>query len=549
MAHAFTQGFGKRALVTCLLFGWNVIVSAQEFSEPRKHSLSTAVRFLNDFQWGSPWGGALEAIVGPWLTLGEGSARPRGYISKLFDGDVGSLAEPTGSVLIFDGPHVVIDVVVPTWREVGKVEFFAFELTQKTQAHARLSFVDANGRLSRVPLVRRVLEEKERLAHVAYVADGLSFRNGKFSFTYENTDLGGAFIAEISLDDMRPRLSSANFKAGVLGERAKSECFPRDSEFPGWRKWLQSPHGRRGAKSRLVYWHRPSEESNDQYSADSLIVQVSRNGDRLFDLAGAWFVSSLPIKAAVPLVVVVGDASTPFSGMELVGLSGDSERAVALRLARLGLAVLVIEPPAASCLSSGSKCILNRIEGILDVVTSSEVRRRPASFSQATGRVIVPGRLGIWGVEGGAIVAAMAASNGSKQFDAAALSRVDLAMIEKMQDIENCPQGRPPSPGRLPRWANNGTAVWISGDGGKAIVDLDPMALENSVPVVHWSTASPVFSAQEIEAVGNFFLENLVMRKQKAAKSSSELLIAPYRAQSSGKEAAGSGYNFLYKRR
>src|SRR5205814_8452794 len=134
------------------------------------------------------WGGALDAILGGSVFLDPASSQPKGFLTRVYDGNPGQLEEPTGSFLIFDGPRAAFRVSVPPWRTVDRFAFYALEARSRSAASAHLAFEDAAGRSREVTLDRRVVGTRGGLVHVEYRSrsERLAASGGVFRLAYEN---------------------------------------------------------------------------------------------------------------------------------------------------------------------------------------------------------------------------------------------------------------------------------------------------------------------------------------------------------------------------
>jgi len=152
----------RGALVTLCLAAAASATGADRPSGP------TVNHYAMGYSWGSAWGGPLEAILGGEVRLDATSSQPRGFVSKLYDGHVGALADPTGSFLVFDGPRAAVRVSVPEWRDVGSVAVFVLEAAGATRAVLSATFAKPGSAPARIEFERRVTERKAGLARVEY---------------------------------------------------------------------------------------------------------------------------------------------------------------------------------------------------------------------------------------------------------------------------------------------------------------------------------------------------------------------------------------------
>ncbi len=107
-------------------------------------------------------------------------------------------------------------------------------------------------------------------------------------------------------------------------------------------------------------------------------------------------------------MVLFHDPASPFPPLELLGLAGRPEAAVAPALADAGIATLVVAVPAlpAACAADGWLQTL-RIAAVLDTIVDG-------AFSRHLGVAIDRGRVGAWGEAGGAALAREAVRGDSR---------------------------------------------------------------------------------------------------------------------------------------
>jgi hypothetical protein len=314
--------------------------------------------------WDADWVGVLDVIMGDDLRLDPTSSQPKGFLSRVRTGSPGSLEDPTGSFLIFDGPRAAFRLRVPEWRSVDSFGFFALERRKGSRAVARLEFTRPAGAARAIPLARRVIATRNGLAHVHYETPqpDLGLAGGELRLVYESPDFASAFVGEIRVDR--------------LGEKVGAH---RDACV--------------ACPPRLLSWQQA--RAPDGITLHSLLVAVAQTGDKSTDVVPAWLVQPAPTGATapLPLVVVVQDPVDPLNSLEALGMAGRPEYAVAPALARSGNAVLVVQ------LAGGDRDgNLHRLGALIEEVTrGSFARHAHVSFDAD--------RLGILGYGDGAKLA------------------------------------------------------------------------------------------------------------------------------------------------
>lgn len=352
---------------------------------PSKTPAPTENRYSLRYTWRSTWGGALDAILGGTVFLDPSSTQPKGFLSRIYDGSRGNLADPTGSFLIFDGPRAAFRVAVPEWREVRSIALDALEATSRSRASVHLFFTRAGFPREEIGLSRRVTGRRNGLALARYVgvASGGSWTDGEFLLAYENPDFSSAFVSEITVDG--------------LGTEA----------MPG-----------EPADALLVFWERFRTAEPKPLVLDSMMIRTGRTGDKSVDLTPAWLVSPSAAGAghALPLVVAVNRADSGRSGLEVLGLEGRPELSLAPVLARAGIAVLVVDLPMSRKARYDPKMLARKIQASVAQVLS-------VPFSGRSGVTIDRSRIALWGNEDG-VVPALLAAGGDPRFQAVALTGV-----------------------------------------------------------------------------------------------------------------------------
>ena len=156
------------------------------------------------YSWGSKWGGSLDVILRDNFYFDKLSSQPKGYLSRLYDGDLGNIKDPTGSFLIFDEPIAAFRIVVPPWRYVQNFSVYVLEKNKSSKSSFELFFKYSNGKNQRLRMSKQVINYKNNLAHVKYESEPFKIllNDGEFFFKYNNSDLGSAFISEIALDEL-----------------------------------------------------------------------------------------------------------------------------------------------------------------------------------------------------------------------------------------------------------------------------------------------------------------------------------------------------------
>jgi hypothetical protein len=373
----------RTLLLTACLMGGHMLPLRAEPS-PWKTPAPTENRYSLEYNWGSAWGGALDAIVGGTIFLDASSSQPKGFLSRIYDGNRGSLADPTGTFLIFDGPRAAFRIVVPEWREVRSIALDALEATRRSRGSVHLFFTRGGFARQEIVLSRRIVERRNGLAHARYVglASSGGWTDGEFLLTYENPDFASAFLSEITLDG--------------LG----TEATPGEPPDP-----------------LLVFWQRFRTADAKPLVLDSMMIRTDSTGDKAIDLTPAWLVSPAGRgTGALPLVVAVNETDSGRSGLEILGLEGAPELGLAPVLAEAGIAVLVVDLPASRRRRYDPRMLARKVLASLAQVLSGQFLRR-------SGVTIDPARIAIWGNEDGAIPALIATLE-EPRFQSVALSGV-----------------------------------------------------------------------------------------------------------------------------
>jgi hypothetical protein len=357
----------RRALAALLVAAGMPACGAERPAGP------TVNHYAMEYAWGSPWGGPLEAMLGGDVRLDASSSQPKGFVSKLYDGNAGALADPTGSFLIFDGPRAAVRVRIPAWREVGSVAVYVLEAAGATQASLGATFTKPGSAPARVEFERRVMGRQAGLVHVEYRStrkEALSA--GELLVTYENTDLGSAFVGEVALD----------------GLAATPSAWP-DPAPPG---------------SRLLYWRRWDAHGARLHA---LLIKAAATGGKDRDVAPAWVAHPLGAdRKPLPLVVLVADPDTPQGALELLGFAGRPEWALAPRLVEAGLAVLVVDPARAT------RAAPVRDEEYAARVEAALAQVLDGAFARQGAVAIDRDRVGMWAYGKASSVARVAGSRG-----------------------------------------------------------------------------------------------------------------------------------------
>jgi hypothetical protein len=414
-----------------------------------KKSAPTANYYGAHYVWGSQWGGSLDTLLRDNLFLDASASQPKGFLSRAYDGNPGSLSEPTGSFLIFDGPVAAFRLVVPNWRKVKSFGAYVMESTESTQASFELFFEHSEGNREQLRMSRKVIAKKNGLAHVKYETELLTTAKsgGEFLFKYQNPDFASAFVSEIVIDGVgeQPILLTSE-RAGILNwldeilavptMRGLSEFFKGPENiadvFSLMRSWanlfytwasnlsfgaVQAPS--KESPTKWLFWKQHAFGENAKSELHSLIFRTDQSGDRHKDLAPVWL-GYPPEKSneKVPLVVLVSDHNVPGSPLELLGFSGRPEFALATELLSAGLSVLVVAPifEVRPVSDSDQK---DRIKKVLDYVLD-------AHFIKFTDLDIDEDRIGIWGWGAGAMLA-LKLTLEDYRIKAAAFSRIDLS--------------------------------------------------------------------------------------------------------------------------
>ncbi|HUQ26986.1 MAG TPA: hypothetical protein VM051_00245 [Usitatibacter sp.] len=334
----------------------------------------TVNHYAVEFQWGSPWGGELEAILGGKVRLDASSSQPKGFTSKLYDGNTGNLESPTASFLIFDGPRAVVRIAVPEWREVGSIAVYVLEATRSSKGALSVSFARQGSPGTRLKFARRVIASKAGLAHVEYRSlPGAALSGGEFVVTYENADFSSAFVGEVALD-------------GLASNAPWADPATRGSRLLYWR-----------------HWDVPAQRGTARLHA--LMIKTDSSGSRARDVTPAWLAHPVVGDGSpLPLVVLFQDPKTVDGALELLGLAGRPEMSLAGRLVEAGCAVLVVDVPAPSA-SEAPAAHAARIDAVLLQVLEGAFAKH--------GRIAIDRqRMSIWGYGTGTSTVLLAAVPG-----------------------------------------------------------------------------------------------------------------------------------------
>ena len=304
MAHRIAEGAGAVRLAAFAAIAFAQATCAQEW--PPQVAAPTVNRHAMLFSWGSAWGGPLDAILGGAIRLAPSSTQPKGYVSRLFDGNPGQLDDATASYLIFDGPRADIDVRLPEWRSVDRLDVFTLESANTSRARLVATYRAAAAERA-LDFKRQVVDQRGSAVRVRYTAraGGAAWRGGGFEIRYDSPDLGSAFVAEVALD-------------GVGQAHDSGEA----------------------TRPRLLAWQ---STGNAHLMLHSVIVAAAATGERERDLVPAWIALPVPTRGRLPLAVLVGAPGEAGAAGELLGFEGRPERAMAETLVRRGMGVLVVD--------------------------------------------------------------------------------------------------------------------------------------------------------------------------------------------------------------
>lgn len=302
----------------------------------------------------TPWDAPLNAMLRANILLTASSSQPKGFVGRLHDGNPGNVDDPTGSFLIFDGPHAAVRIRVPAWRSVDRVDFYTLEARKATRASARVDFKASSGKPRRIAVVREVVAMRGDAAHVRYHSGRhrLALRDGELVVSYDNPDFSSAFVAEIAFD----------------GLAASPPSVARDA----------------AASERIVFWQ---SSTTAGMGLHSLMLKTADTGKVESDLTVAWV--GYPHGSAnrpLPLVVLIADPAERSSALELLGFEGRPELAVAPELVRAGLAVLVVD--CAVSAAEGMHCARRIAIALTEILGSG--------FSQRTKLRVDRRRVGLW---------------------------------------------------------------------------------------------------------------------------------------------------------
>lgn len=395
----------------------------------------TANYYSMNYKWGSKWGGALDSILGGSILLDRSSSQPKGFLSRIYDGQFGNVDDPTGSFMIFDGPHAAIRIFAPAWREINSFGFYALETKTLSKAQAILVFKKNNEEIKKVNLLKKTLSSKKGLAHVKYYSqsEDLGLSDGEFFLVYDNPDFASAFISEIVVDGLSE-------KNGV-----GKECFTAISptcqlkDIASWRKnYIEGLNSRHKEQPfpNLVFWQKKENDSDPGFGIHSLIIKTGNTGKKEYDLTSAWL--AYPTegeKNKIPLVVLVHDPTSPYSPLELLGLTGRPEFALAPALVQSGMAVLVVDlhqPNFGDSSSPYPQYYLHKVNSSLDQVLGG-------TFSRHSKLNIDRDRIGIWGNNYGASLTLMAAL-ADKRYVSIGISRLEKSVCSISEFIFDCAQ-------------------------------------------------------------------------------------------------------------
>jgi hypothetical protein len=393
-------------------------------------SFAPTINYFSQFgEWGNPWTSALDILNGSNIFLDPSSSQPKGFVSRIYDGNLGSLNDPTGSYLIFDDNKAAIRVLVPDWRVINSVDLYALESVEKTKAKVKLYFINLNGRRETLNFTRKVKAIKNGLAQVEYKSwpNNLGKTNGEFLILYDNTDFSSAFISEIIINGLGV---SSKIPPNKL-QKNKLMC----SDGNGLTCSKINLDSLRISDvdislTSLEFWRIKKIQNKNPYNIHSFIIKTDNVGDQYRDITPAWLFYPIDAKTKainIPLVVIVGDTSEINSSLELMGFIGRPEFAIAPDLVKAGFGVLIVNLPESITTIAQHK----KIKMVLNQVLKDSVKR-----SLSLG--LNSDKIGIWGYGNGATLAILAASV-DERYSAIGLSRPKFNINSNVDQICNNP--------------------------------------------------------------------------------------------------------------
>jgi len=365
----------------------------------------------------------LRLLVGESLELDRSSAPARDSIARLYDGEVGRLADPA-TFLVFDGPRAVLNFHVAGWRHPRRIAFSAVE-DAGAPARAQVQFI-SNTLAKRLKLDRVVVEQAGSTVRVEYSTAGKLPRSpGTVRLDY-TARAPHARLGEFLVDDIgRRRPPVASGFATIeewMGRYGEAECpdarkratRARSSTREMLRALMGSVHPSYG--TRLVYWK--SSRDAKLGTTHALVLKVDDTGEPLVDYVRAWLVVPDARGARVPLVILP-QQSTPYQAQEALGEQGEVELAMAADLSRHGIASLAFDAAPIGGLAPGGTFgrlyfphyprsgytikDVDNLSRLLDTVLARD-------FQASAAVAFDPARVGMWGFSYGSWITLVTAA-------------------------------------------------------------------------------------------------------------------------------------------
>lgn len=358
------------------------------------------------------WRAILGWLYRDMLKPVTGSAQPRGYWSKLYDGESGKIEDPS-SFLVFDGKYVALDITLPSWRSLNSVALTAHE--PRYRPGATTLTILREGSLHRLSVSRHWVD-----GVATYRASGVASRGARLRLEYQ---AGGpmAELGELYLDDLgKARSIPAELKTRTITDwRATIGHRECDRVMAGYEKVQSAGQGAVLArllgdgsrfKTRWVGHNRVPDSENVTHS---LIFQVDDTGDPRMDLVRAWLVTPSKAPAQIPWVVLPHQGHV-FAALEPLGVGGERELALGPRLTSRGVAVLALDSIRFGDRHGFSAAFyetyphwsytgkeLDSIRRVMDIVLMPE-------FQATLGINLDDRNIGIWGYSYGAWISMLA---------------------------------------------------------------------------------------------------------------------------------------------
>lgn len=374
------------------------------------------IRTAMPYRWGSPWGGILDALHGNNIRINPASSPTRTYMTKLYDGQIGTFNNWPGEYCIFDGQDAVIDITIPKGQSINSISFSVIEIEDKPKSVAFASYNN-----SRLELSRKVVDRKGKALVVNYFNDHISLEEGILTLHYKSNYIQSVFMDEIVINNLGIKPSDFYINNRVKVDTSVSvnatintielwkansrtnqcENLPKNFSELGIKRRIKELLGKpeQVMASNLVYH---STVKFDDITFYPFVLQVDRTGERFIDTVRAWLIVPNNIKGKLPLAVLNHQGHI-YAGTENIGFLGEQSIAFVGDLAKLGVASLVIEAYQHANANSNKSDLfefhprwsmtgkdLDNIERGLDFVLSKR-------FEKLTGVAIDKEKIANWG--------------------------------------------------------------------------------------------------------------------------------------------------------